>query len=152
MEVVDIKEILSSNLLHFVRSSLWCATSLATLMQMRVEKNPKHLHIELIVTSHNSVFQTFLLLFLSENLTPNLSKKVNKLRTTKYNLPKRIVSNQKKGKPKSKSWFYLQSAVQLLFDYEAFQVDRHGSLIFTRSLGHQRIDNFCIDSVSPEPI
>ena len=70
---------------------------------MWVEKKTKHLHIELIVTSHNSVFQTFLLLFLSENLTPNLSKKVSKLRTTKYNLPKRIVSNQKKGKPKSKS-------------------------------------------------
>ena len=27
-------------------------------------------------------------------------------------------------------------------------LDRHGSLAFTRSLGHQRIDNFCIDSVS----
>ena len=33
---------------------------------MRVEKNPKHLHVEFIVTSHNSVTQGLLLL----NLLP----------------------------------------------------------------------------------
>jgi hypothetical protein len=36
----------------------------------------------------------------------------------------------------------------LLFDYHAFQVDRHGSLAFSRSLGEQRLDNFCVDLVS----
>ena len=37
---------------------------------------------------------------------------------------------------------------RVLFDYEAFQVDSHGSLIFTRTLGPQRIKNFCLDMVS----
>ena len=28
-------------------------------------------------------------------------------------------------------------------------MDRHGSLIFTRTLGHQRIQKFCLDKVQP---
>lgn len=37
---------------------------------------------------------------------------------------------------------------RLLYDYEAFQVDRHGSLVFSRSLGFQRLDDFCLDSIN----
>ena len=40
------------------------------------------------------------------------------------------------------------SRSRLLFDYEAFQVDRHGSLVFTRTLGDQAIDDFCVDQVA----
>ena len=37
---------------------------------------------------------------------------------------------------------------KLLYDFEAFQVDRYGSLMFTRTLGYQKINHFCLDSVS----
>ena len=43
------------------------------------------------------------------------------------------------------------SRSQLLFDYEAFQVDRHGSLAFTRTLGDQAIYDFCVDQVAVRP-
>lgn len=43
------------------------------------------------------------------------------------------------------------SRSQQLFDYEAFQVDRHGSLVFTRTLGDQAIYDFCVDQVAVRP-
>ena len=40
------------------------------------------------------------------------------------------------------------SRSQLLFDVEAFQVDRHGSLVFTRLLGDHEIYDFCVDQIT----
>ena len=37
---------------------------------------------------------------------------------------------------------------QLVFDFEAFQVDRYGSLVFTRHLGDQEIHDFCVDQIT----
>lgn len=41
---------------------------------------------------------------------------------------------------------------RLIFDFEAFQVDRYGELKFTRSFGEmEKISEFCLDSVSLGP-
>ena len=37
---------------------------------------------------------------------------------------------------------------KLVFDFEAFQVDRYGSLVFTRLLGDQEIHDFCVDQIT----
>ena len=62
MEVVDIKKILVPNLLihiylHCVRSSSWCATTLATLLKVRVLQICKYISysVERIHNSHTKL-------------------------------------------------------------------------------------------------